>query len=155
MLVDLSFAIMHVTVSIAILQLEVSAALIPVTVSTSNMWVTIFIVLMQVWISVAFMKVVISAVHNCFYCKMQVTVSVIAIWVTLSMFYIHFSNWHHTFHKIDKKTFNGIISGCLFTSFVNIFLKLRVEIMYNSVKRVFQYFFFPDRIIKGGDNLDF
>ena len=48
-------------------------------VSASTMWVTIFIVFMQVGVSVAIMQVVLSAVHNCFYCKMQVTVSVIAI----------------------------------------------------------------------------
>ena len=79
MLVDLSVAIMHVTVSVDIIQLEVSAALMQVTVSTSNMWVTIFIVVMQVWVFVATMQVVLSAVHDCFYCKMQVTVSVIAM----------------------------------------------------------------------------
>ena len=71
--------IMHVTVSAAIIQLEVSAAFMQVTVSASNMWVTIFIVFMQVGVSVATMQVVLSAVHNCFYCKMQVTVSVIAM----------------------------------------------------------------------------
>ena len=49
------------------------------TVSASNMWVTIFIVFMLVGVSVATMQVVLSAVHNCFYCKMQVTVSVIAM----------------------------------------------------------------------------
>ena len=52
------------------------------------MWVTIFIVFMQVGmsvavmqvrVSVAVMQVVLSAMHNCFYCKMQVTVSVIAM----------------------------------------------------------------------------
>ena len=36
-LVDLSFATMHVTVSVAIIQLEVSSALMQVTVSASNM----------------------------------------------------------------------------------------------------------------------
>ena len=50
-----------------------------VAVSVSTMWVTIFIVLMQVGVSVAVMQVVLSAVHNFFYCKMQVTVSVIAM----------------------------------------------------------------------------
>ena len=47
-LVDLSVAIMHVTVSFEIIQLEVSAAFMQVTVSASNVWVTIFIVFMQV-----------------------------------------------------------------------------------------------------------
>ena len=82
MLVDLSAAIMHVTV--AIMQLDVSAALIKVTVSASNMRVTSFIIFIQVKVSVAFMQVVLFAAHNCFYCKMQVTVSVIAMLVTLS-----------------------------------------------------------------------
>ena len=66
---DLSVAILHVTV------MEVT--LMEVTVSASNMWVTIFVVFMQVRVSVAIMHVVLSAVHNCVYCKMQVTVSVI------------------------------------------------------------------------------
>ena len=79
MLVDLSVTIKHETVSVEIIQLEVSAVLMQVTVSASNMWVKIFIVFIQVGVSVATMQVVLSAVHNCFYCKMQVTVSVIAI----------------------------------------------------------------------------
>ena len=49
------------------------------TVSASNMWVTIFIVFMQVGVSVAIMQVVLSEVHNCFYCKIQVTDSVMAM----------------------------------------------------------------------------
>ena len=53
-------------------------------VSASTMWVTIFIVFMQVGVSVAIMQMVRSVVHNCFYYKMQVTVSVIAMHVTLS-----------------------------------------------------------------------
>ena len=85
MLMDLSVAIMHVTVvAVAIMQLEISAALIQVTVSTSNMCVTFFIVFMQVGVSVTIMQVVISAVHYCFCCKMRVTISVIAVWVALS-----------------------------------------------------------------------
>ena len=60
-LVDLSVAIMHVTVSVAVIRLEVSAAL------------------MQMTVSVAIMQAVLPTVHNCFYCKMQVTVSVIGI----------------------------------------------------------------------------
>ena len=80
MLVDLSVAItMHVTVSVEIIQLEVSAPLMQVAVSVSNMWVTVFTVFKQVGVSVATMQVVLSAVHNCFYCKMQVTLSVRAI----------------------------------------------------------------------------
>ena len=42
---------------------------------------------------------------------MQVTVSVVAMYVTC--------------HKIDQKTFKGIISDLHFTSFVSILLKLR------------------------------
>ena len=79
MLVNLSVAIMHVNISVAIIWLEVSAALMQVTVSASNMWVTIFIAFTQMGFSVAVMLVVLSAVRNCFYCKMQVTVPVIAI----------------------------------------------------------------------------
>ena len=48
-------------------------------VSALTIWVTVFIVFMQVGVSVAIMQVVLSAVHNCFYCKMQVTISVIAM----------------------------------------------------------------------------
>ena len=40
------------------------------------MWVKIFIVFMQVGVSVAIMQVVPSAMHNYFYCKMQVSVYV-------------------------------------------------------------------------------
>ena len=79
MLADLSVAIMHVSVSVTIIQLEVSAAPMQVTVSSSNMWVTSFIVFMQMGVTVAIMQVVPIAVPNCFYCKMQVTVSVIAM----------------------------------------------------------------------------
>ena len=43
-----------------------------------------FIVFMQVGVSAAVMQVVLSAVHNCFCCKMQVTVPVIAMQATLS-----------------------------------------------------------------------
>ena len=71
---DLSFAIMHGTDSVAIIQLEVSS--MQVTVSASNMWVKIFIVFMQVGVSVAIMQVVLTTVHNCFFCKIQVSVSV-------------------------------------------------------------------------------
>ena len=71
--------IIHVTVSVAIIQLQVSAALMQVTGFALNMWVKIFIVFMQVEASLAIMQVVLSAVHNYFYCKMQITVSVIAM----------------------------------------------------------------------------
>ena len=47
MLVDLSVAIMELTVSVAVIQLEVSAAQVQVTVSAANMWVTVFIVIME------------------------------------------------------------------------------------------------------------
>ena len=56
-----------------------SAALMQLTVSASDMLVTIFIVFMHVGISVAAMQVVLAAVPNCFHCKMQVTVSIIAM----------------------------------------------------------------------------
>ena len=62
-----------------------------------------------------------------------------------------------TFHKIDRETFKGILSGLHFTTFEIIIQlqKLEAEIVYNLVKKVFQYFSLPDRIIKGGDILDF
>ena len=72
MLVDLSVAIMHVTVSAAIRKLEVSAALMLVTFSAANMWVTICILIMQKGVSVSIMQVVFSAVdyaHDCFCCN--------------------------------------------------------------------------------------
>ena len=83
-LVDLSVAIMCVTASTAIIQLEASATLMQVTVSASNMWVTIFIVFMQVGGLCCNYAGGTFAMHNCFYCKMQVTVSVIATQVALS-----------------------------------------------------------------------
>ena len=81
---DVSAAIMHVIDFVAIMLLEVSAALLQVTVSASNMWVRIFVVFMEVGVSVAVMQVVLFAVHNCFCCKMQFTVSAIAMQVILS-----------------------------------------------------------------------
>ena len=65
MLVDLSVAIMQVTVSIAIMLLEVSAA---------HMQVTVFIVIMQMRVSVAMVTQVVFSVvhyygHDCFYCN--------------------------------------------------------------------------------------
>ena len=84
MLVNLSAPIMHVTAFVPIMQLEVSATLTQVTVPASNKWVPFFIVFMQMGVSVAITEVVPSALHNYFYCKMQVTVSVIAMQVTLS-----------------------------------------------------------------------
>ena len=87
-------------VSVANMQLEVSTALMQVTVSESNMWVTVFIVLMQVGVSVAIMQVVLYAVHKCFCCKMRVTVSAIAMQVTLSRnSFISLSLTGTTFHK--------------------------------------------------------
>ena len=69
MLVDLSVAIIQVTVSVSIMQLEVFAAHMQVT---ANMWVTIFVVIIQMEVSFAIMQVVFSAVHyayDCFYCN--------------------------------------------------------------------------------------
>ena len=95
-LVGVSVAVMHVTVSVAIMQLEVFAALMQVAVSALNMRVTVFIVFIQVGVSVA-MQVVLSAVHNRFCCKMQVTVSVIAMYATLTSnsFIFHSLNGNH------------------------------------------------------------
>ena len=55
-----------------------------VTVSAFNMGLTVFIIFLQVGFSVATVQVVLSAARNCFSCKMQFTVSVIAMQVTLS-----------------------------------------------------------------------
>ena len=62
-----------------------------------------------------------------------------------------------TFHKIDREIFKDILSGLHLTTFEIIIQlqKLEVEIVCNSVKKVFQYFFLPNRIMKGGDILDF
>ena len=73
MLVDLFVAMMQVTVSVAITQLEISAA---------NMWVTIFFEIMHV--GVAITQVVFSAVQKIVIVIMQVTVSVIAMYVSVS-----------------------------------------------------------------------
>ena len=65
------------------MQVAVSALNMTVTIFIVFMQVgvsvTIFIVFMQVGVSVATMQVVLSVVHNCFSCKIQVTVSVIAM----------------------------------------------------------------------------
>ena len=56
----------------------------------------------------------------------QVTVSVVAMWVTVpSNNSILLSQLSHSFHKIDQKTFECIISGLHFSTFVNIRPKLR------------------------------
>ena len=129
MLVDLSVAIIQVTVSVAVMQLEVFAAHTQVTVSAANMWVTIFVVIMQMEVSVAIMQVVFSAVHyahECFYCN----------YVAHSLFYSSTGEFQvtisysfllqtYSFHKIDQKTFKGIMSGLYLTTFVNILPKLR------------------------------
>ena len=63
-----------------------------------------------------------------------------------------------SFHKIDQKTFKGIMSGLHFTTFVNILPKLRyyeARNLYKLVTRVIQYFCFPNSPMKGGDILDF
>ena len=73
MLVDLFVAMMQVTVSVAITQLEISAA---------SMWVTIFFEIMHV--GVAITQVVFSAVQKIVIVIMQVTVSVIAMYVSVS-----------------------------------------------------------------------
>ena len=80
---------------------------------------------MQAGVSVAVMQVVLSAVYNWFFCKIQVSVSVISMKVTLSSNSFIFLSLTPTFHKIDRKTFKGIISGLYFTTFVNILPKFR------------------------------
>ena len=72
------------TASVAIMQLEVSAAFMQVKVLAANMWVTIFIEIMH-GVSVTIMQVVFSTVHyahDYFFVIMQVTVSVILMYVT-------------------------------------------------------------------------
>ena len=49
-----------------------------VEVFASNIGATVFIVFIQVGVSVATMQVVLYVVHNCFSCKIQVIISVIA-----------------------------------------------------------------------------
>ena len=69
---NLSVAIMQVTVFFAFMQLEAYAALVQVTVFGTNMWVTNFIVIIKVGVSVTIMQVVLSAVHHahdCFCCN--------------------------------------------------------------------------------------
>ena len=63
-----------------------------------------------------------------------------------------------SFHKIDQKTFKGIISGLHLNTFLNILPKLRDfegRNLYKLVTRVIQYFCFPNRPMKGEDILDF
>ena len=67
------------------MQLEVSAAFMQVKVLAAKMWVTIFIEIMYVGVSVTIMQVVFSTVHYAhdYFCViMQVTVSVILMYVT-------------------------------------------------------------------------
>ena len=63
------------------------------------------------------------------------------------------------FHKIDRKTFKGILSDLHFTNFLNILPRLRCferrSYIYRSVERVIQHFSFLDTPVKDGDILDF
>ena len=95
------------------------------TIFASKMWVTILNIFMQVGVSVATLQVVLFAVHKCFYCKMQVIVSVIAMQVTLSSNNLIFLSLTPAFHKINRKTFKDIIPALRFTTFVNIAPKIR------------------------------
>ena len=102
------------------MQLEVSAA---------NMQVTIFIVIMQMVVSVAIMQVVFSAVHyedDCFRCNYAGD-SFFYSYIddSFKQFHIPFSDMTASFHKIDQKTFESIISGLHFTTLVKILPKLR------------------------------
>ena len=109
----LSVVITHVTVSVDVTQLEVSAALMQLTVSASNLLVTIFIAFMQVEVSVEIMQVDLFAVHNCFYCKIQVTVSLIAMQVTISSNSFIFSKWHPLFITLSGKHLNTLYQVCI------------------------------------------
>ena len=99
--VDLSVAIMQVTVSVTVMLLEVSVAHMQVTVSAVNMWMIIFIVIMKMGVSVVFSAV--HYAHDCVYCNYA----------------------SDSFHKTDQKTFESIVSGLHFNTFVNILPKLR------------------------------
>ena len=151
MLLDLFVAVVKVTVSVAIMQLEVPATLMQAKVSTVNVWMTIFIEIMQVGVSVGIMQVVFSAVHHAhdyfilYYILyiilysmsivvMQVAVSVVAMYVTASSSnFIFLSLTEILFHKIDQKTFKGIISSLHFTTLVNILPKYFVGRIYIQI----------------------
>ena len=96
---------MWLSLSVATKHVAVSAELMEVTISGLDVGVTILIVFTQVGISVAIMQVLLSAVHNCFYCKMQVTVSIITMQMTLSSnnFICLSFNWHPLFKKLTAK----------------------------------------------------
>ena len=56
---------------------------------------------------------------------MQITVSIVIMQVTVSVIAVQVTVLSHNFHKIDCKTFKGIVSGLYVTTFVNILPKLR------------------------------
>ena len=97
--------------------------------------------------------------QNCSNVIMQVTRSVIVMYVTVSSNNLLSLSLTASFHKIDQKTFKGIIWDFHFTTFVNILLRLRYfedrNYIHILVTRVTQYFCFPDRPMKSGDILDF
>ena len=112
------------------MQLEVSAAPMQVTVSAANKRVTIFIVIMQMAVSVAVMQVVcngtvVSYAPDCFHCNYEGDSFFISMYVTASSKNSMFLSLTASFHKIDRKTFKGIVSGLHFTTIVNILRKLR------------------------------
>ena len=75
MLVDLSIAIIQVTISVAYIQCEGSAALMQVIFSATNMWIKIFIAIMLVGVPAAITQMVFSDVHyvqDCFSCNYAV-----------------------------------------------------------------------------------
>ena len=63
----------------------------------------------------------------------QVTVSVVAIYVTVSSSNLIFFSLTPTFLKIYKKMFKDIISSLHFTTFVNILPKLRYFVGGNYI----------------------
>ena len=78
-----------------------------VRISAANMWVTIFIEIMHMGVSVAIIQIVFSTVHyghEYFYVIMQLTVSVVAMYVTVSSSNFIFLSLIPIFHKIDQKT---------------------------------------------------
>ena len=119
---------MQVVLSVTVMLVDLSVRLIQVTVSAANIWVTIFVVIMQVEVSVAIMQVLFCAmhyVHDCFYCNCAGNCFCYSnVGDSFSNNFI-FLSLTPTFHTVDQKTFEGIISDLHFTIFVNILSKLK------------------------------
>ena len=76
---------------------------------------------------------------------MHVTVSVVAMYVTVSSSNFIFLSLTPNFHKIEKKTFKDLISSLHFSTFVNTLRKLRHfgwKLYINQLKGSFSTFVF-------------